>query len=533
MAFLCFFGFSEWVLLVAVLCSLLYMRLARYRNYWKDQNLVHEPLSLFFGPQLKYLFKPYHVVEQELYKKHGRLFGSFEDGKPVLYVAEPDLVKLVLVKDASQSQRRVCRSEDPILSNLIGSVGPDKWKVIRSATSPAFTTGKLRKMQTIVDNCAAAMSKRLKEAARESRDVDLRGFFGQYTVDVMANCSFGAKLPPNSPEIEFLIKGGRNAFFVEITPLLVLRALLQQLSQAFHERFFNAKAFECYKRATLDIIQKREEIKVRNEDFLQMMMNAKEASKAHTEFAEQSALSPEAQYPPLTPGNIKNLSEEEALAQCVGFFLAGQDTTSSTISFAAYLLALNPGVQQRLRAEVDECFRKQGNTPSYDEISKLPYLDCVLNETLRMMPSGARLERALNEDYVLGNTGIKVPRDCSIVIPTYAMHHDPELFPEPEVFSPDRFNEENVKSIRPYTYMPFGAGPRNCIAMRFAIQILKTCLLHAVHDVQFVRCAKTKDPPEFQVGFGLLQPKELVVGIRERCGQPAISTHSSPEGGAK
>ncbi|XP_077525155.1 cytochrome P450 3A24-like [Amblyomma americanum] len=515
MSILSFVALSDWFLLAVVLASLLYIRATQYRAYWKSQNLVHEKLSLFFGPQLKHLFKPFHIVDQELYKKHGRLFGSFEDGKPVLYVAQPDLIKLVLVKDASKSQRKVVRSEDPLLDNLLPNVEPEKWRKIRSATSPAFTTSKLRKMQAIIDSCAALLSKRLKGVARESQDIDLKGFFGQYTFNSVAKCSFGANLPPNSPEEKSMIEGAKCALFVKITPFIVLKALLVKLCQAFHERFFNPEAFNFYKHATLNIIQKREKNKIKNEDFLQIMLNAKEAS-IHSEPSRHSVLSPEEESSPLKPENVKNLTEDEALAQCVLFFLAGQDATSSTLSLVTYMLALNPGVQDKLHAEVDECFRKHGNTPSYDEISKLPYLDCVVSEALRLMPTATRLERAPTEDYVLGDTGIKVPRDCSIVIPIYAMHNDPDFFPEPDVFNPDRFSKENVGSIGPYTYLPFGAGPRNCIGMRFAMQILKTGLLHAVHSTQFVRCPRTKVTPEFQAGFGLLQAKELFVGIRER-----------------
>ncbi|KAH9369173.1 hypothetical protein HPB48_011370 [Haemaphysalis longicornis] len=184
-----------------------------------------------------------------------------------------------------------------------------------------------------------------------------------------------------------------------------------------------------------------------------MMMNAQEASEASEELttsAGQSALNPEAETSQLKVRNVKNLTEVEALSQCVLFFLAGQDTASTATTFATYLLATNPHVQDRLRAEVDECFHKHGSSPSYDEVAKLPYLDCVVNETLRIMPPAARLpdvtsicsdnrlERFPAEDYVLGHTGIKVPSDCAIVVPVYAMHMDPEFFPEPEVFNPDR-----------------------------------------------------------------------------------------------
>uniref|UniRef100_V5H8T9 Putative cytochrome n=1 Tax=Ixodes ricinus TaxID=34613 RepID=V5H8T9_IXORI len=151
------------------------------------------------------------------------------------------------------------------------------------------------------------------------------------------------------------------------------------------------------------------------------------------------------------------------MAQCVLFFLAGQDTTSSVISFTLYLLAIHPEIQAKLREEVDDCFKKHGPEPSLDVISKLRYLHGVVSESLRMFPPATRLERSALNDYVLGDTGIKVPKGCMVVVPVYSMHHDPDNFPDPTTFDPERFSDENIDSIRPYTYLPFGAGPRNCI----------------------------------------------------------------------
>ncbi|KAK8764327.1 hypothetical protein V5799_033063 [Amblyomma americanum] len=515
MSFPSFFVFYDWVFLIIAIGFVLYCRATRYRNYWKDQNIPYEKFSLFFGAQWKQLFKPLHAADEELYKKHGRLFGSFEDGKPVLYVGDPDILKIIMVKDAALTQRKNSKFDDPILDNLMINTEPEQWKKLRTATSPAFTTGKLRKMQAIVDRCAALTTQRLQEAANMTEDIDMKGFYGLFTLDAVASCSFGAKLSPKSPEEGAFVSSARNAFFAYVTPSVVLKAFIQKLSEAFRKSIFNENAFNFYRDATVDIIKKRTENNTRHEDFLQMMMNAKEASKEAAN-EEQSVFSPEGESAPVKQKDIKNLSEEEALAQCVLFFLAGQDTASTTASFASYLLAVNPHVQDKLRAEVDECFRKHGGSPSYDDVQKLPYLDCVVNETLRMMSPAQRIERAPTQDYVIGETGIKVPRDCVIVIPIQAIHNDPEFFPEPHVFKPERFNAENVKSIRPYTFIPFGAGPRNCIGMRFAFQLVKTSLIHAVHKVEFVRSPRTKVPLEYTPGFGLLHPKDLVVGVRQR-----------------
>ncbi|KAK8764331.1 hypothetical protein V5799_033060 [Amblyomma americanum] len=509
-------AFFPWPFIIITIGFLLYSRAARYRNYWKDQGVPHEKFSLLFGAQMKHLFTPLHLADEELYKKHGRLFGSFEDGKPVLFVGDPDLIKVALVKDGAKNQRRIFKYDDPILANLMLNVEPEQWRRIRSATSAAFTSGKLRKMQETIDKCALHMAERLKEVAKRSEDVNTKGYYGYFAFEAVSRCSFGARFSPKSDEERAFVRSARHAFFTPVTPWIVLTAFFQRLGESFHKARFNKYSFSFYRDATTEMIKQRAESNTRHEDFLQMMLNAQEVSKEDVTKADQENSSPDFESSPLKPKDVKNLSEEEALAQCVLFFLAGQDTSSATSSFASYFLAINPDIQDKLRAEVDECFRKHGSSPPYDEVQKLPYLDCVVNETLRIMPTTVRLERTPFEDYVLGDTGVKVLRDCAIIVPVTAIHNDPEFFPDPEIFNPDRFNKENINSIRPYTFLPFGAGPRHCMGKRFAFQLVKTCLLHAVHSVEFVKCPRTKVPLEYLPGFGLLVPKELIVGIRER-----------------
>lgn len=210
------------------------------------------------------------------------------------------------------------------------------------------------------------------------------------------------------------------------------------------------------------------------------------------------------------------LTEDEALAQCIFFFLAGQQKAANAIGCTLYLLAIHQEVQDRLRKEVDECCAIHGDRPGLDTITNLKYLHCVVSETLRLYPPVTRLERAPSEDYTLGDTGVKVTKSDLVVVPVYAMQHDPQYFPEPSNFDPERFNDENMGSIQPYTYLPFGAGPRNCIAISFTLQAMKLAIFHAIRNVQVVRTANTKVPLVFQNGFRPLTAENITLGIRKR-----------------
>lgn len=516
-----FLSVPDWVIIVATVFAILYLYLTTNRNYWEKQNVPHEKLSLIIRPLYKILTKPICLADHERCRKYGRLFGFFEGTKPALMVAEPELVKQVLVKDFNLLPNRLeMNFGDPIINNMMVFARVDRWRKIRPASSPAFTTGKLRKMHELIQDCVKITCEHLNAAAEEERDADMKKFYGHYAVDVIARCAFGTKLDSQADTTHQFVQASQKAFTMYFTPTQLLSMLLPGLLKALKITVKTGVRYTYFRELFQRIMNERKEKNQRIEDFLQLMIEAKEGrfttAAASSTDAESKLFDMGSETKSEAKSLSKALTEDEALAQCLVFFLAGQDTTSSTLAGAAYYLALNPEVQERLRKEADECFETHGPEPSIDVISKLKYLQCVVSETLRMLPAVPRTQRCAAEDYVLGGTGIKLPKGSPVVVPIYAMHHDPEVFPEPEQFSPDRFNDENVESIRPYTYLPFGAGPRNCIGMRLALQSIKLCLLHSVHKVRFVPTEETKVPLQIRSSLGTLRIDGTVVGIRKR-----------------
>ncbi|CAO2630644.1 Cytochrome P450 3A31 [Lemmus lemmus] len=122
----------------------------------------------------------------------------------------------------------------------------------------------------------------------------------------------------------------------------------------------------------------------------------------------------------------------------------------------------------------------------------MEYLDMVLNEILRLYPIGFRIDRVCKQDVDVD--GVLVPKGSVVMIPVYALHHDPQYWPEPEEFHPERFSKENKGSINPYVYMPFGNGPRNCIGMRFALMSMKLALTKVLQNFSFQPCKETQIP---------------------------------------
>ncbi|KAI5638577.1 cytochrome p450 domain-containing protein [Phthorimaea operculella] len=163
---------------------------------------------------------------------------------------------------------------------------------------------------------------------------------------------------------------------------------------------------------------------------------------------------------------------EVLAAQAFFFFLAGSDTTAGTMHFTLLELSNNPPILKRVHDEIDKVFHNKDQL-NFEDIDKLQYLEMVVNEAMRMYPPIGLMQRKCTKDTKLPVGGLKVEKDCLVLIPVYAVHRDENHYPNSDVFDPERFSPENVKSIPKFAYMPFGEGNRICLGMRFArLQVL-------------------------------------------------------------
>ncbi|CAO2630599.1 Cytochrome P450 3A31 [Lemmus lemmus] len=177
------------------------------------------------------------------------------------------------------------------------------------------------------------------------------------------------------------------------------------------------------------------------------------------------------------------------MAQSIIFIFGGYETSSNTLAFALYLLATHPDIQKTLQDKIDVAFPNKA-PPNYDKVMEMEYLDMVLNETLRLYTIFHRLERVCKQDVKMD--GVFIPKGSIVMIPIFSLHRDPQYWPEPEEFRPERFSKENKGSIDPYVYMPFGNGPRNCIGMRFALMNMKLALTKVLQNFSFQPCKETQ-----------------------------------------
>jgi cytochrome P450 len=178
------------------------------------------------------------------------------------------------------------------------------------------------------------------------------------------------------------------------------------------------------------------------------------------------------------PGLTDDLIRDQLLT----ILIAGHDTSTALLSWALVLLGRHPKVKERASQEVRSVLGDR--PPAFEDLSKLEFLDQVINETLRLYPPihvGMRTA-AIDLEF----QGYRIPAGSRIMYSIYLTHHSPRYWDEPESFRPDRFAPQNRLDQPPYAFVPFGGGPRNCLGMAFAQVEVKVVLARLLQCFDFV-----------------------------------------------
>ncbi|XP_074055589.1 cytochrome P450 3A4-like [Macrotis lagotis] len=467
---------GTWTLIVLFL-TLLYLYGTWTHKLFKKLGIPGPAPLPFFGTVLSYR-KGIAAFDMTCFKNYGKTWGFFDGRQPVLAIMDPETIKSVMVKECySVFTNRRNFGPSGILESAVSIAEDEQWKRIRTVLSPTFTSGKLKEMFPIIKQYGDILVKNMQKAAEENKPVTLKDIFGAYSMDVIASTSFGVNIDSlnnqNDPfvrEIKKLIKFDfLDPLLLTITIFPFLNPLLNKLDITVFPKDatdFLAKAIQKIKTERKNSSQKH------RVDFLQLLMDSQSSKN-------------------LEAHSHKELSDEEILAQSIIFLFAGYETTSSVLSFLFYNLATHPEIQEKLQKEIDEVLTTKESV-TYDALVQMEYLDMVISENLRLFPIAGRIERVAKKTVEIN--GLTIPKGTVVMAPPFVLHRNPEYWPEPEEFHPERFSKENKESINPYMYLPFGVGPRNCIGMRFALMSMKVATSQLLQKFSFRPCKETQIP---------------------------------------
>uniref|UniRef100_U3KHE4 Cytochrome P450 3A n=2 Tax=Ficedula albicollis TaxID=59894 RepID=U3KHE4_FICAL len=496
MSLLPFFSTETWALILLFVVLLLVYGTWPFGLFKKLGIPGPRPLP-FFGTCLEYR-KGFLEFDNECFKKYGKVWGIYDGRQPTLAVTDPQIIKSVLVKDCYTIFTNRRRTDlVGVLSNAVSLAEDEHWKRLRTVLSPTFTSGKLKEMFPIMKHYGEVLVKNVQKQVKENSSIAVKDIFGSYGLDVVTSTSFGVNIDsmnnPKDPFVREMKKLVKFDFFDPVFILSFVFPFLIPIMAKMNVNIFPKDAVDFFMRSVAKIKQEREkEAHKGRVDFLQLMIESQRSGSQGNNGENHS---------------YKALTDTEVLAQAFIFIFAGYEPTSNSLGYLAYELALHPDVQEKLLQEIDTVLPNKAPL-TYEALTKLEYLDMTLNESLRLYPLGGRIERTCKKDVEIN--GVTIPKGVVVTIPPYVLHRDPEYWPNPDEFRPERFSKENKNSIDPYTYLPFGAGPRNCIGMRFALLTVKVAIVSLLQHFTFQTCKETQIPIKLS-SVGLLTPEKPIV----------------------
>uniref|UniRef100_A0A3P8ZVA0 unspecific monooxygenase n=1 Tax=Esox lucius TaxID=8010 RepID=A0A3P8ZVA0_ESOLU len=485
-SFLPYFSAETWTLLVLLITLIVVYGYWPYGYFTKLGIPGPKPLP-FVGTMMEYK-KGFFNFDSECFQKYGRIWGIYDGRQPVLCTMDRTMIKTILIKECYNifTNRRVRHTHSQTHQHTHTHTHTDRQI---SWLNPFMVI-----MFGIMKQHSSNLLNGMKKKAENGLAIELKEFFGPYSMDVVTSTAFSVNIDSlNNPSDPFVSNIKKMLKFDLFSPLLffiIFFPFMAPICQMLNFSFFPAEVLNFFYASLAKIKSERgRENTIGRVDFLQLMIDSQKDSKTKTG-EEQN----------------KGLSDHEILSQAMIFIFAGYETTSSTLSFLAYNLATNPHVMTKLQEEIDTVFPNKAPI-QYEALMQMEYLDSVLNESLRLYPIAPRLERVAKKTVEIN--GIIIPKDCVVLVPTWTLHRDPEIWSDPEEFKPERFSKENKESIDPYSYMPFGAGPRNCIGMRFALIMIKLAMVEILQSYTFTACEETQIPLEMDIQ-GLLMPKQPI-----------------------
>ncbi|KAM5237923.1 uncharacterized protein ACOB6Z_012504 [Ctenodactylus gundi] len=465
---------SPWVLLLLVVASWCLARILvwTYAFYGNCRRLrcFSQP------PRRNWLLGHLGVVtptEQGL-KQVAELVSAYPQGfmtwmgpiSPIVTLCHPDITRSVLNASAEIAPKDpFYRVLKPWLGDgLLLSAG-EKWGRHRRMLTPVFHFNILRPYVKIFNGSANVMhAKWQRLVAQGAARLDMFEHISLMTLDSLQKCVFSVSSNCQEKPSEYI------AAILELSALVAKRR--QQLLVHTDFLYFLTSDGQHFRKAcqlvhdfTDAVIQERR--RTLPDQGLDDFLKAKAKSKT-LDFIDVLLMSKDEEG--------KALSDEDIRAEADTFMFEGHDTTASGLSWVLYNLAKHPKYQERCRQEVRELLRdRDPKEIEWEDLAQLPFLTMCIKESLRLHPPVTAISRCCTQDIALPD-GRVIPKGVVCLISIFGTHHNPAVWPDPEVYDPFRFDPDHVKDRSPLAFIPFSAGPRNCIGQTFAMTEMKVAL---------------------------------------------------------
>ena len=474
-----------------------------YTHYFRPYYVVKRrirldgpPPKVYSGNYWEIAKSGYLEIMEKWMSRYGPTFIIYLGIKPGIVTEDLEIIKSVMVKNFDSFMNRA--KLPPLLRK--GNV-PDllqlrdeQWRRVRRILTPTFSTKKLKMMSPLIQESCERLRNKMAAVSNTNSSVDVWQWFGMFTMEVILATAFSRDISVENGQENLLIKAAasifdtlrrRSGLGLERVAMIISHSswsipLLRFLARRTRE----AQSSDYIEETALKLIEDRRNTMATTgstaKDLLQLMLESHDENKQ----TKSSGY----------------LSNDEIVSAIMTIILAGYETTSNALSYTAYLLALNPTIQDKLIKEINDYYEVNPDCSLYDAAENIEYVNMVLCESMRIFPPAPRTNRECKHTCAVAD-GLVIEEGCDITFPIFLLHRNPKYWPNPDEFDPERFNPNNAQSYPTFAYLPFGEGPRNCIGKRLALLEAKMTLVAILKELQFRRCADTEIPLSLGVGI--------------------------------
>lgn len=421
-----------------------------HKTYKKINSLKSPKGHVLLGHLPQFNAHNKHQVLERWVNECGDLFKINFVGKVFVVSARPSFNNLIL-RQRPEKFRRFSKIDEVLkemgVTGVFNAEGLD-WKRHRKPIAEALNTQNIQAFYPVLLSKTKSIFKKFQEFANQNEIVDVQKEFMLFTVDITTEIAFGHKLDT--------INNKTNSFqeHLEVIFPMVNSRITAPLPIWRYFKSKKDRALESALKAIEKIIH-------------QFIEDAKEKVERNIKTQRKPANFLEA----LLQGN-KNIefTDKEVYGNVFTMLLAGEDTTSNSISWAMFYLSQHRDIVEKIREETNIVYPNSIAANSYDDLTQLKYTNAVVQETIRLKPTTPQLYFESNEDNVV--EGLMLPKGTKIILQNKVAQTSEKYFSEPELFSPQRWLQNECpmhKNHDPSVIKTFGGGPRYCPGMQLAM----------------------------------------------------------------
>lgn len=497
------------VIFIVLTCFIIFCKVIN--RYWQRKGVYTLKPLICLGNTVEVLLQKKSFGESvgDFYshlKANGKRFGGYYFlMRPAFVPCDLDLIKKILITDFdhfSDHPLHVNEDIDPLSGHLFALKG-EKWKKLRMRLNPAFNLSKCKMMFDILIDCCRDLEIVIDNKVTNNEVIDIFDLVTKLSADILSTCAFGINgggLRNSNSELQTYGTGYLHDNTTLGSILHLISFIFPEFFNIFKMKTISDHVTNFFLNTTRDIVKYREENNIVRNDLMQLLIQLKNEGQIGEHDSETS------QHSSSSSLSRETLSTNQIAAQAFVFLVAGYETSSTTSGFCIYELALNHDLQNKARKEIEVVLEETGGKLTYDALSKMKFMDQCIYETLRKYPPMMTHSRICTKTYVVPNTNVTITKGTPVFISAYGLHMDPDYYPNPKLFDPDRFSEENKGSRPACTWIPFGEGPRMCIAYRFGLIQVKMGIVTLLKRYKFSLDSSTKVPMTIHPKNFLLQP---------------------------